>query len=137
MLISYKSNHNKTTLENIDYIYYYYRKYDICVSQLGYIFDDSVKSIPRSGKIKGHVNTFQPITNIVIHGKPQMYNNGDDNLPCHFATWQMFTIIKYSPLSFDVFFPFFSIWPRAHHMTCTLLPTNKCFAANNILLMRN
>ena len=37
-------------------------------------------------------------------------------------------------------------WPRAHHVTCKLLPTNndllmcnaiqQCLAANNILLMR-
>ena len=33
------------------------------------------------------------------------------------------------------FLPFH--WPRAHHMTCKQLPTYKCFAANNILLMCN
>ena len=39
-------------------------------------------------------------------------------------------------LSFDVFFlPFH--WPIAHHVTCKKLPTYNCFAANNILTMRN
>ena len=28
-------------------------------------------------------------------------------------------------------------WSRAHHVTCKLLRTNKCFAPNDILLIRN
>ena len=33
------------------------------------------------------------------------------------------------------FLPF--LWLRVHHVNCKLMSTNKCFAANNILLMHN
>ena len=43
---------------------------------------------------------------------------------------------EYFNLSFDVFFLSFH-WPRAHHVTWQNRPLSKCFAANNVLLVRN
>ena len=70
-----------------------------------------------------------------INLSSHMYDNNDVNL-CHISN-------KYYYHSMQMFLPFH--WPRAHHVTCKLLPTNNgvlmrnaaqlCLAANNILHM--